>query len=162
MPLSPRDFLALVQAWADANVDRIRAVWPLPGGWEAWAQAEIAAVVNADDRPTWIMREPRVYPDNCRADFLVNDPFLNTPEDEIVVEMKCESLRNWNAFVDGLRYDVWKLNGALGMDLAPAYKMSLGLFFSPASEAELAQLNGFTITYTPDREIGIASMVWQA
>lgn len=162
MPLSPRDFLALVQAWADANVDRIRNVWPLAGGWEAWAQAEIAAFANADDRLIWIMREPRVYPDSSRADFLVNDPFQNPATDEIVVEMKCESLRNWGAFVDGLRYDVWKLNGALGMDLAPAHKIALGIFFSPESQAELAQLQGFTITYTPNREIGIASMVWQA
>lgn len=161
MPLSPRDFLALVQAWAGANVARIRNVWPLQGGWEAWAQAEIAAFVNADDRPTWIMREPRVYPDNARADFLVNDPFQNEATDEIVVEMKCESLGNWDAFVEGLRYDVYKLNGGLRLDLAPAHRMALGIFFSPESEAQLAQLHGFTIAYTPDREIGIASMVWQ-
>ncbi|WP_333895672.1 hypothetical protein [Brevundimonas aurantiaca] len=161
MPLSPRDFLALVQGWADANVNRIRTVWPLNGGWEAWAQAEIAGFINASAPDAWVMREPRVYPDNSRADFLINNPFQNPAENEIVVEMKCESLRNWDAFVDGLRYDVWKLNGALGMDLAPAYKVALGLFFSPESQAELARLQGFTITYTPDREIGIASMVWQ-
>lgn len=162
MPLSPRDFLALVQGWADANVGRIRNVWPLAGGWEAWAQAEIAGFVNASAPEVWLMREPRVYPDNSRADFLINDPFQNPATDEIVVEMKCESLRNWDAFVDGLRYDAWKLNGALGMDLAPAHKMVLGIFFSPESQAELARLQGFTITYTPDRSIGIASMVWQA
>ncbi|MFN7112212.1 MAG: hypothetical protein ACK4M2_11295 [Brevundimonas sp.] len=161
MPLSPRDFLDLVQAWAGANVPRIRNVWPLQGGWEAWAQAEIAAFVNADDRPTWIMRESRAYPDNSRADFLVNDPFQNEATDEIVVEMKCESLGNWDAFVDGLRYDVYKLQGDLGMGLNPAQRMVLGIFFSPESEAKLAQLAGFTITYTPDREVGIASMVWQ-
>jgi hypothetical protein len=162
MPLSPRDFLALVQGWADANVNRIRNVWPLQGGWEAWAQAEIAGFVNAAAPDTWILREARVYPDNSRADFLINDPFQNPATDEIVVEMKCESLRNWDAFVDGLRYDAWKLNGALGMELAPAHKMVLGIFFSPESQAELARLQGFTITYTPNREVGIASMVWQA
>jgi hypothetical protein len=161
MPLLPRDFLALVQGWADANVGRIRNVWPLAGGWEAWAQAEIAACVNAAAADAWIQREPRVYPDNSRADFLVNDPFQNPPADEIVVEMKCESLGNWGAFVDGLRYDVWKLNGAMGMGLGPAHKMILGIFFSPESEAELARLHGFTLTFTPDRSIGIASMVWQ-
>lgn len=161
MPLSPRDFLALVQGWADANVDRISAVWPLSGGWEAWAQAEIAAFINAAAPDAWIQREPRVYPDNTRADFLVNDPFQNPATDEIVVEMKCESLRNWDAFVDGLRYDVYKLQGNLGMGLNPAHRMVLGLFCSQESEAKLAQLAGFTITYTPDREVGIASMVWQ-
>jgi hypothetical protein len=161
MPLSPRDFLGFVQGWADANVARIRTVWPLSGGWEAWAQAEIAASINAAAPDAWIQREPRVYPDNTRADFLVNNPTVDLPADEIVVEMKCESLRNWDAFVDGLRYDVYKLQGDLGMGLNPAHRMVLGIFFSPESQAELAQLAGFTITYTPDREVGIASMVWQ-
>ena len=161
MPLSTRDFLTLVQGWANANVNRISTVWPLNGGWEAWAQAEIAACVNASAPEAWIMREPRAYPDNTRADFLVNDPFLNAPADEIVVEMKCESLQNWDGFVNGLRYDAYKLHGDLGMGLNPAHRMVLGIFFSPESEAQLAQLAGFTLTYTAGQEIGIASMVWQ-
>lgn len=159
MPISTANFMDLVTQWASANVNRIRLVWPLAGGWEAWAQAEIAGHINANVQDAWIEREAYVYPDRARADFLVNNPFENPSSDEIVVEMKCESLRNWAGFIDGLRYDTWKLNGPMRLGLGGARKISLGLFFSPESEEQLAMLTGYEIRYTPHREIGIAFLV---
>lgn len=159
MPLSPKDFIVLVHRWADANVNRIRTVWPLKGGWEAWAQGEIAGFINAEVGEVWMDREAYVYPDRSRADFLINDPFQNPTENLIVVEMKCESLHNWKHFVQDLKYDAWKLNGEMAMGLDAARKISLGLFFSPDSKEKLAMLHGYHIHHTHDREVGIASLI---
>jgi len=160
MPISTADFMTLVSQWAAANVERIRLVWPLAGGWEAWAQAEIAGYINANVEDSWIEREARVYPDGGRADLLVNNPFENPAADEIVVELKCESLRNWAGFVDGLRYDTWKLGGGMRMGLDAAGKISVGLFFSPETEDQLALLAGYQISYTQGGEIGIATLIF--
>lgn len=160
MPISTANFMNLVTHWADANINRMRMVWPLAGGWEAWAQAEIAGYVNANVQDAWIEREAYVYPNRSRADFLVNNPFQNPSHDEIVVEMKCESFGNWDAFVNGLRYDAWKLGGPMGMGLGDAKKIALGIFFSPESEQRLAMLHGFHIHYSPNREIGVAALIF--
>ena len=64
-----------------------------------------------------------------------------------------------SGFIDGLRYDTWKLNGPMRLGLGGARKISLGLFFSPESEEQLAMLTGYEIRYTPHREIGIAFLV---
>lgn len=160
MNLTVNDFTALVTEWANANVDRIGMVWPLDGGWEAWAQAEIAGYINARAPETWVRREVRVYSNGGRCDFLVNDPFTNDNTDEIVVEMKCESLNNWAAFVDGLRADTYKLADPY-MDYRTGSKISFGIFFSNESEAQLEMLAGYTISYTDDGQVGLAFLTWQ-
>ncbi|WP_372784960.1 hypothetical protein [Phenylobacterium sp.] len=157
MNLTVQHFRDQVIGWVHENTDRIRVVWPLAGGWEAWAQAEIAGHINRHVAEAFIDREPPVYLDGSRADLLINNPFQNDASELIVVEMKCESLRNWRAFVDGLRYDAWKLQGAMRMGLGASKKMVIGLFFSPESEEQLAELTGFEIIYPRDREgVGIA------
>ena len=160
MNLSVPNFCELVLAWANENVDRTRLVWPLAGGWEAWAQAEIAGHINMRVAESFVDREPPVYLDGSRADLLINNPFQNGAADLIVVEIKCESLRNWRSFVDGLRYDAWKLSGAMRMGLGASRKVVLGLFFSPESEEQLAELSGFETVYTADRAIGVAVLTW--
>lgn len=162
MTLTVPNFLQLVHGWANENVERIRHVWPLAGGWEAWAQAEIAGYINARHPQTYIVREPMVYLDDSRADFLVNDPAQNVMADEIVVEMKCESLGNWRAFIGGLRFDTWKLNGQMRMGLDSGKKISLGIFFSPETQEQLAELTGYEIVYTHDQSIGLAAVHWSA
>ncbi|MFN4176532.1 hypothetical protein [Phenylobacterium sp.] len=161
MNLTANDFLGAVFAWANANVERIAVVWPLAGGWEAWAQAEIAGYINATQPAAFVEREAHVYADpGLTADFLVNNPELNDPSDEIVVELKCESFRNWRNFVTGLEIDAYKLNGQMRPDLCGCRKISLGIFFSPESEERLAELPGYTITFTNDGAIGIAALAW--
>lgn len=160
MNLNVNDFVALVTEWANANVDRIGTVWPLDGGWEAWAQAEIAGYINARAPDTWLRREVRVYSNGGRCDFLVNDPFTNDNRDEIVVEMKCESLNNWAAFVDGLRADTYKLSDPY-MDYRTGSKISFGIFVTTESEQQLAMLQGYTLSYTNDGQIGLAFLTWQ-
>lgn len=160
MPISTANFVNLVTQWAAADINNIRMAWPLAGGWEAYAQVGIAGYINANVQDSWIQREANVYPDRSRADFLVNDPYQNASADEIVVEMKCESLGNWAGFIEGLRYDTWKLGGEMRMGLNDAKKISLGIFFSPESEQQLAMLQGYQIAYTPTREVGIATLTF--
>lgn len=161
MNLTANDFLGAVFAWANANVGRIAVVWPLNGGWEAWAQAEIAGYINATNPGAFVEREVHAYAEpGLTADFLVNNPELNDPRDELVVELKCESFRNWKNFVTGLELDVYKLNGQMRTELRGCQKISLGLFFSPESEERLDELKGYTVTFTDDGSVGIAALAW--
>ena len=55
MNLTANDFLGAVFAWANANVERIAVVWPLSGGWEAWAQAEVFDEWNAGSQASFLL-----------------------------------------------------------------------------------------------------------
>ena len=155
MILTLDQFLTFVLEWAQQSVQNIRRVWPLPGGWEAWAQAEIAAYINEIDASTSIQREARVYPGQKRADFLLNvGTTLQLPQ-QVVVEMKCESLNNRAAFIPGINKDVTKLQNELEVPYNTCQKLTLGIFFSREAGDQLQRL-GYTVIFT-ENEIGVAA-----
>lgn len=155
MILTLDQFLAYVVEWANQNVASMKRLWPLPGGWEAWAQAEIAGYINDVDASTSIQREARVYDNGKRADFLLNPGTTLQPAQQIVVEMKCESLLNRTAYITGLNKDVTKLQNDLSGPYNTCQKLALGIFFSPEAGDALQQL-GYTVVIT-ENEIGVAA-----
>lgn len=158
MILTIDQFFGYVFAWADTNVPNIRRVWPLQGGWEAWAQAEIAGYINEIDASTSIIREARVYNEGRRADFLLNQATTNQYSQQVVVEMKCESLHNQGAFISGVNKDVAKVQTKLQAPFNQCQKVTLAIFFSQEAANSLAEL-GYTLQ-TSQNEIGVAIHQW--
>lgn len=158
MILTIDQFFGYVFAWADTNVPNIRRVWPLQGGWEAWAQAEIAGYINEIDASTSIIREARVYNEGRRADFLLNQATTNQYSQQVVVEMKCESLHNQGAFISGVNKDVAKVQTKLQAPFNQCQKVTLAIFFSQEAANSLAEL-GYTLQ-TSQNEIGVAVHQW--
>lgn len=144
--LTTVDFQNQVRAWVRDNAARIHGVWPLKGGWEAWAQAEICSVINAAQPTSSVLREQAIYTDPLqRVDLLVNDGTKTTPSQVIAVEMKLESLENARAFVDGLRQDALKLETKRSTAYEKCTRVLLAIFFSPQADAKLAPLSNFHV-----------------
>ncbi|MGB1586890.1 MAG: hypothetical protein ACPHID_07595 [Thermoplasmatota archaeon] len=125
MVLSVDDVIELTDQWRQKRSGDIARVWPLNGGWEAWAQAEIAAWLLYADHANETLREQRVYANDQRADLLVNP--TSNGADMIVIELKCQSLPNWRAFVPGLQEDYNKLRGAMRPAYQDAHRLVLGI-----------------------------------
>jgi hypothetical protein len=166
MKLTAAGFIDRVYAWANDNVERIEAMNQVSGGWEAWALAEIAAYIQNGTPGAYIARDPMVYIDRSSADFLVNDLAMNDVEDEIVVEMKCEFHRDWNGFVEAVKFDSYKLDNAMRLELGHAHKVSLGLFITPDIDLLSSPQSNYDIRFTrvdpaSGNAIGVVSLAWQ-
>lgn len=154
--LTTANFQDAVRAWVRNNSPRIHGVWPLKGGWEAWAQAEICSVINTSQPTSSVLREQAIYTDSgLRVDFLVNEATKTTPDQVIAIEMKCESLENAGQFQDGLRGDALKLETKLvGTAHAQCKRVLLGIFFSPQAKDNLAKWPGVNVEVVGD--LGLA------
>ena len=108
-----------IMDWGDdkSNRQKIDEMWQRKGGWEGWAQVELAALFNAD-------REEHVYADPQgasprAADFIIN--FENDNMDyanlldreNVVIELKCESEHNKKRFQKAVAEDIMKINDVI-------------------------------------------------
>lgn len=127
--ISVDQFLAAVYDWMSTHVEAIEANWPQAGGWEAWAQSEIVRYLGHIHPLVIAQREHNVFADPAqRADFLINAP--EHFAENIVVEMKCQSLSNAQNFVNGLANDVYKLDHGLDASYSVSRKLVIGFFFT--------------------------------
>ena len=143
----------LIKKWALKNIDRIVRAYTQKGGWEGWAQVEIAtelyrerdmAYGDAKDSllatTTKVLREVAVYPPTItkkggisqkRADIVVEFGAPSRRE-FVIIELKCEGFYNKDAFVQAVKEDVDKVNGDIEHDFKPARVWALG--FSTSQE----------------------------
>ena len=143
----------IIKGWALKNIDRIVRAYTQKGGWEGWAQVEIAtelhrardmAYENARDSllatTTTVLREVAVYPptntknggiSQKRADIVVEFGAPSRRE-FVIIELKCEGFYNKDAFVQAVKEDVDKVHGDIEHDFKPARVWALG--FSTSQE----------------------------
>jgi hypothetical protein len=148
--LSYQDFLDGVTKWATANIENIKHQWPQKGGWENWAQGDIYSYFIKQNSTFDILREQAVYTNSAlKADFLLNSKSAGAQK--VIIELKCQSLENYQSFDDGLITDTKKILG-----IAPAYHGSalivLGFYFT---QAKTAIPSHFDSKVLPGNEIGI-------
>lgn len=143
----------IINEWAHQNIARIIRAYTQKGGWEGWAQVEIAtALYNDRNAPyadardailattTTVLREVAVYPptrtakggiSQKRADIVVEFGAPSRRE-FIVIELKCEGFYNKEAFVQAVKEDIDKVNGDIEHSFKPARVWALG--FSTSQE----------------------------
>jgi hypothetical protein len=106
LPLTAATFQSLVASWAFANSDKILSVAASKGGWEKWAQAEIALYIMLRNRDYDFCREVPVYGDASTADFVLN---YAARTNQTYVELKCQSNYGSDNFARFLLRDYAKL-----------------------------------------------------
>ncbi|KAL8796089.1 MAG: hypothetical protein Q9182_007423 [Xanthomendoza sp. 2 TL-2023] len=140
---------------SDATVPaKIAAAYNQKGGWEGWAQVEIAYLVHVKYPNVTIDREVNVYAGTKKEnDFVITDNVQPTKPKQIV-ELKCErgtqtAAQFKQSFID----DIQKINS---LPIAPAYKpakaYALGISCTAAChklmmETEWKNL-GYKVTWT--------------
>jgi hypothetical protein len=88
MPRS-EDIVEIISAWAIATYPKIQAIYHQKGGWEGWAQVELAYVFTQQYPEINCFREQQVYAGTeRRADMVLTHPDQVT----MVIELKTESL----------------------------------------------------------------------
>jgi hypothetical protein len=127
MELTITNFISYVGQYLSGNIHDIKSTWTQQGGWEGWLQAEICNYINAKGKYT-ILREEAVYASGQKADFLLNA--MSPPTHQIVAELKCQSLGNWENFVSGLEHDAEKLSGPLKEKYKGARALAIGIYFT--------------------------------
>jgi hypothetical protein len=121
---------ALSIAWAGARGAGFAYNFPVKGGWEGWCQVDLVAFVLARDSTYDIVREqPNVLDAGQRVDLLANAQ--QQPEEQVIVEMKAESLSNQAAFVGGVSSDVDKLSNGRRQPWQRSRCAVLAIAFSP-------------------------------
>jgi hypothetical protein len=151
----------IIKEWAFNNLTRIVRAFTQKGGWEGWAQVEIATAIydhirampyaNAKDAllvgTSTVLREVPVYPSTKTvkgytsqkaADLLIE---FGPPSSRefIIIELKCEGFYNKDAFVAAVAEDVSKLNGDIQHHFKPARTWALGFSTSQAIYAKMLQ-----------------------
>jgi hypothetical protein len=160
MIISYNELLNAIGQWANNKANDFQYYWPLKGGWESWAQAEIAAFILNADSTSDIEREQHVYTNNSLStDILVNANITANQQQILVVEMKCESLyqqiRDRNAFLNGIDADILKLHrNNLKPNFQNAQRCVLGIYFDNAARNGLMQRGFFE--FFENGEVGCA------
>ena len=139
--------------WIDSlNPQKLDSLWPLKGGWEGWAQVDYAAFTYKADSTIDLLREQPIFiNDRQKVDWLFNDESASVTKEKIAIELKCESLPQWerskNYFIGALQDDEQKLNV---VNLKAGYKdcirVVVGIFFSPQAN-EAVKAAGYLTTY---------------
>jgi hypothetical protein len=129
--LSTDQFIKLVQSWLGSKTRELNTCWTTKGGWEGWAQCDLAIMLLHENSAYEVEREmPSVYGSANQPDFVINNG--KRGHERIVVELKCESFNNIDNFVKGLNIDVAKLaQKNLAGDYKNATRLSLGFFTTP-------------------------------
>ncbi|WYZ45728.1 hypothetical protein EsH8_VIII_001044 [Colletotrichum jinshuiense] len=119
------------------NISRFEAACHQPGGWEGWAQYEIASWIDklhykgANNTGPQAEREVPIYRNNSlyRADIGIKDDgscFLK--EETVIVELKCESWNNFSKLKANVKADVEKIKTAVfDVPKVRAYAVALTL-----------------------------------
>lgn len=137
---------AVIRSWAADNMGKIIKAYSQKGGWEGWAQVEIATALHdslqeqfddATDQVraavTKVKREVPVYPPTkspkdrevqTKADIVVSTGPSKRRE-HVIIEMKCEGAKNDKGFVQRVQDDVEKVDGEILDKFRPAKAWAL-------------------------------------
>ena len=129
-------FLELLFEYADSNLDAIAKFWAMPGeGWEDAVRTALAAYI--EERHTWAdLGAPgtrQVYMTTGTkpkvADFVLNGSVANFYEDEVIVEVKTQSIGRAKDFRNDFEKDIAKLDEVDDNHLQSA-RLAIGFFFT--------------------------------
>ncbi|CAM1503614.1 Fc.00g012050.m01.CDS01 [Cosmosporella sp. VM-42] len=140
--------LASIANWAknEENAERISFAYDTAGGWEGWAQVEIAHQLQRDqgyrfasNEHSTILREQPIYQSSERqkADIGIyrnGDPSKGA----FLFELKCESSGNSAAFAREVLKDQEKVNAGLKSTHRPATIWVIGLSYSSEAARKMA------------------------
>ncbi|MFI5527251.1 hypothetical protein ACIA8O_01720 [Kitasatospora sp. NPDC051853] len=135
-------FLRSTREWAGRRTRQFAHNCLVNGGWEGWVQVDLTAAILGQDSTVHIVREAGVYPGGGRADLLVNSNPSSLP-DQILVEIKAQSLYNGDGFIDGVKDDMAKITGGLKPGLAVGDRVVLACAFAEVAPKVLdLEVNG--------------------
>ncbi|KAK3985313.1 hypothetical protein QBC44DRAFT_335285 [Cladorrhinum sp. PSN332] len=109
--------IELVNDWVRSDINRIAQAYLQQGGWEGWAQVELALYLRAHAHERFktlyevmqVHREAYVYADsNNRADIVLSLP----GGEQFIIELKCESWGNQKKFGTNMLEDYIKVSDA--------------------------------------------------
>lgn len=151
------DVADIIGNWGLANITSIIRAYSQKGGWEGWAQVEIASRLEDEFQrrsgpasakaldaliasTTTVSREVPIYPPTLtasgrtsqkKADIVVG---FGPPSgrEYVLIELKCEGYHNKDAFINAVRDDIDKVNGDIREGFKPAKVWVLG--FSASNE----------------------------
>ncbi|NBB17292.1 hypothetical protein GVN21_18165 [Caulobacter sp. SLTY] len=149
-------FVQVVEQWARESLPAIGRVWPLRGGWEEWAQAEIAGYINSIDPSYSVEREVYLFGDDRKADLLINQGASQWAPDWIVVELKCQCPHSPYAFAAGFNKDKTKIT-ELVEPYSSAQKLCLGICVDGRTLEGMGSM-GYTIIWI-EKEVGLVVYV---
>ncbi|WP_026701769.1 hypothetical protein [Salibacterium aidingense] len=124
---------ASIYEWAEVNADKMEILYQFKGGWEIWAQCEIALFLYNKFTFHYNIpapREEKVYGNGQRCDLYI--PF--SENQKMIMELKCFSIQNEQNFFKNLRNDYLKLS-RLPRRHTNDLKISIGLF-PPVNETK--------------------------
>ncbi|KAI5210764.1 hypothetical protein AUEXF2481DRAFT_411375 [Aureobasidium subglaciale EXF-2481] len=100
--------------------NKIAAAYNQKGGWEGWAQVEIAYLIQTKYNNVTIDREVNVYSGTKKEnDFVITDKG-NPPKPKQIIELKCErGTQSAAQFVQSFSDDITKIHN---LPINPSYK----------------------------------------
>ncbi|KAJ3992277.1 hypothetical protein F5050DRAFT_960625 [Lentinula boryana] len=120
--------------WANLNGTRLEKAYNQKGGWEGWAQVELASYLEqvfGGEGVATVTREDNVYNGNDqRSDLLITTQKPNGTSFTNMFELKCESSANSGNFRTKVRADCTKIaNGVWNANYAPceAWIIAIGV-----------------------------------
>ncbi|KAK0729465.1 hypothetical protein B0H67DRAFT_558879 [Lasiosphaeris hirsuta] len=109
--------IQFIKNWIEHNIDRVECAYNLKGGWEGWAQVELAAAMR-DQYQAYqprVEREMEIQPashQRCDIVFRIAQQPGILKSGCSFIELKCESVRNAAEFVRGMEEDRDKITAA--------------------------------------------------
>jgi hypothetical protein len=141
--------LASIAAWAEEKSDMIQFAYNTKGGWEGWAQVELAARLYKDhgykygpNQQSKIVREVPIYTSSNRsaADIAIyknGDP----AQGALIFELKCESYKSTDKFKKNVLLDWEKVTGGLKPEFTSADIWVIGLAISNDANQAMENIN---------------------
>ncbi|WP_118973301.1 hypothetical protein [Taibaiella koreensis] len=155
MTLTYDDYATFLINWCAIRGSEFKLYFPLKGGWEAWAQADYAAYVLAQNNTYDILREVAIYTNaRQRVDWLFNNNDLDVKK-KLAVEIKCQSFENRDAFIAGVEADIAKLaQNKIKLQFRTCQTGVMGIYFEDTARTWMLA-NNFTEIFV-NGEIGCA------
>jgi hypothetical protein len=120
----------VIVSWMSQEPD-LFTTFELNGGWEPWAQVQLAKFLAKSTTTGTIEREPLLYLTGTRlkADFLITSPGRTN----VGVELKCRRKNEKKAqFQERVLEDIQKMNNGIRPGYRPCLMYSLAITNSPA------------------------------
>jgi hypothetical protein len=153
------DVVPIIHQWATSKADEIIARDEQKGGWEGWAQVEIAETLDRyrfQDRQLWnrkhsdrVHREQPVYQKKPTdkgakmADFVIGRNSRRVFEQRLgttIMELKCEGLHNKDKFKKVVEQDIKKVTlCSLKPEYVPARVLILAISVSHSCYEEMSR-----------------------
>jgi hypothetical protein len=135
-----------IRKWAVGNAEKLYQAYSFKGGWEGWAQIELAIALQqehggqASYNQNMITREDTVYDGTKqRCDILLTTCQGGVPKWYNFIELKCESSGMQSKFVGEVEADFAKVaNGMAKKNLRPCTAFVCAISVSPECGTELA------------------------